>query len=72
VVHDMIHAEPLSIPLGDEYRPQGHVAMRSANVAILAVEKCWDTLRHYKPEHWHDVLIDLRNQPNTSRWFGRS
>jgi hypothetical protein len=72
MVPEMIHSAPLNQPLSDDYMPQGYVAMRQANVALLCVERCWETLRHYKPEHWHDVLIDLRNQPNTSRWFGRS
>lgn len=60
--------EPLSEPLDISFRPQAEAAMKYAGVRLLSVDVCWDCLRHYRPEHWQDVLNSLRIGA-TKKWL---
>jgi hypothetical protein len=65
----MIDVEPLDEPLDISFRPKANAVMRTAGVHVLCVEKCWATLRHYRPEKWLDVISHLKRAELSSRWF---
>ncbi len=64
--------EPLSVPLDISYRSRGDDAMKRAGVKLVYCDAVWDTIRHYKPEHWEDILFTLSaHGAATRRYFDR-
>jgi len=67
----MIHSEPLTVQLGNEYLEDFRIFARQVGCNVLCEDRLWVVLRDYSPHAWNDVVSDLRLGNITRTWFSK-
>jgi hypothetical protein len=65
----MINATPRSVPLPNEYYARGVTMMRAYGANLLDAAKLWDIIRDYSENDWPSVLLDMKRDDVTGKWF---